>query len=70
MTHILDIHGTGTKHIISHSQKSGLQWSVISKFACIISFVKPNMLTKSGKLLEPIWPTGLNANSKCHCMAP
>ena len=33
--HVLDMHGTGTKHIVRHSQKSGVQWSVISKFTCI-----------------------------------
>ena len=33
--HILDMHGTGTKHIVRHSLKSVVQWSVISKFACI-----------------------------------
>ena len=32
---ILDMHGTGTKHIVCHSQKSGVQWSVICKFNCI-----------------------------------
>ena len=32
--HILDMHGTGTKHIACHSQKSGVQWYVISKFTC------------------------------------
>ena len=30
--HILDMHGTGTKHIVCHRQKSVLQWSVICKF--------------------------------------
>ena len=28
------MHGTGTKHIARHRQKSVVQWSVISKFAC------------------------------------
>ena len=32
--HVLDMHGTGTKHIVRHSQKSGVQWSVISEFTC------------------------------------
>ena len=32
---ILDMHRTGTKHIILHMQKSVVQWSVISKFTCI-----------------------------------
>ena len=32
--HILDMHGTGTKHIVHHRQKSVVQWSVISKFTC------------------------------------
>ena len=31
---ILDMHGTGTKHIVRHRQKTGAQWSVISKFTC------------------------------------
>ena len=31
---VLDMHGTGTKHIVRRRQKSVLQWSVISKFAC------------------------------------
>ena len=33
--HILDMHGTGTKHLVRHRRKSVLQWSVISKFTCI-----------------------------------
>ena len=32
--HILDMHGTGTKHIVSHSQKSGEQWSGVAEFTC------------------------------------
>ena len=32
---ILDMHWTGTKHIVRHMQKSVVQWSVISKFTCI-----------------------------------
>ena len=31
--HILDKHGTGTKHIVCHRRKFVVQWSVISKFA-------------------------------------
>ena len=31
---ILDMHRTGTKHIVRHLQKSVVQWSVISKFTC------------------------------------
>ena len=34
--HIVNMHGTGTNHIVRHSQKSVVQWSVISKFACIM----------------------------------
>ena len=32
--HVVNMHGTGTKHIVRHSQKSVIQWSVISKFTC------------------------------------
>ena len=32
--HILAMHGTGTKHLVRHSQKSSGQWSVTYKFAC------------------------------------
>ena len=32
---ILDMHWTGTKHIVRHMQKSVIQWSVISKFTCM-----------------------------------
>ena len=32
--HILDMHRTGTKHIVCHIQKSVVQWSVISEFTC------------------------------------
>ena len=32
--HLLDMHGTGVKHIVSHSQKSGVRRSVISEFTC------------------------------------
>ena len=32
--HVVNMHGTGTKHIVRHSQKSVVQWSVISKFTC------------------------------------
>ena len=31
---ILDMHRTGTKHIVRHMQKSVVQWSIISKFTC------------------------------------
>ena len=37
--HILDMHETGTKHIVRHSQKSAVQWSVMSKFTCIVLLV-------------------------------
>ena len=30
--HVLDMHWTWTKHVVRHSQKSGVQWSVISEF--------------------------------------
>ena len=30
-----DMHGTGTRHIVRRSQKSVVQWSIISKFSCI-----------------------------------
>ena len=33
--HVVNMHGTGTKHIVRHSQKSVVQWSVISKFTCM-----------------------------------
>ena len=32
--HMTHTHGTETKPIVSHSQKSGVQWSIICKFAC------------------------------------
>ena len=32
---ILDMHRTGTKHVVRHMQKSVIQWSIISKFTCI-----------------------------------
>ena len=32
------MHGTGTKNIVRHMQKSVVQWSVISKFTCIVLF--------------------------------
>ena len=28
------MHRAGAKHIVRHMQKSGVQWSVISKFTC------------------------------------
>ena len=37
--HVVNMHGTGTKHIVRHSQKSVVQWSVISKFTCIYIFI-------------------------------
>ena len=37
---ILDMHRTGTKHIVRHMQKSVVQWSVISKFTCISDIEK------------------------------
>ena len=30
--HVLDRHGTGTKHIVCHSQKSVVQWSGVAEF--------------------------------------
>ena len=30
------MHRTGTKHIVCHMQKSLEQWSVMSKFTCIV----------------------------------
>ena len=32
------MHLTGTKHIVRHLQKFVVQWSVISKFTCIVNF--------------------------------
>ena len=37
---ILDMHRTGTKHIVRHMQKSVVQWSVISKFTCTVKCKK------------------------------
>ena len=31
---IHDMHGTGTKNIVLHSQKSGVQWSGVDEFNC------------------------------------
>ena len=36
--HVLDMHGTGTKHIVRHSQKSGIQWHGVAEFTCINIF--------------------------------
>ena len=33
---MLDMHWSGAKHIVRHMQKSDVQWSVISKFTCIM----------------------------------
>ena len=33
--HVLDMHGTGTKHIVRHSQKSSVLWSGVAEFTCI-----------------------------------
>ena len=38
--HVVNMHGTGTKHIVRHSQKSVIQWSVISKFTCITQYTE------------------------------
>ena len=38
--HILDMHGTGTKHIVCHSQKSGVHWSVITSYASSPAYPK------------------------------
>ena len=40
--HIFDMHGTGTKHIVRHRQRSVIQWSVISRLASIIIRVPLN----------------------------
>ena len=37
------MHGIGTKHIVRHRQKSVVQWSVISKFACIHTHIQVNL---------------------------
>ena len=34
--HVLDVHGTGTKHIVRYSQKSVVQWSSVADFTCIL----------------------------------
>ena len=34
--HVLDMHGTGTKHIVRHNQKSVVQWSDVAEFTCIL----------------------------------
>ena len=34
------MHGTGTKRIVRHSHKSGIQWSVICTFACMYLLIK------------------------------
>ena len=41
--HVLDMHGTGTKHIVHHSRRSGVQWSVISEFTCIYVWIRMQM---------------------------
>ena len=41
--HIVNMHGTGPKHIVRHSQKSVVQWSVISKFTCIFNRILKEM---------------------------
>ena len=45
------MHRTGIKHIVRHMQKSVVQWSVISKFACIKFSEKKIIMTKSIMLL-------------------
>ena len=40
---ILDMHRTGTKHIVRHMQTSVVQWSVISKFTCIYIYIYINI---------------------------
>ena len=42
--HVLDMHGTGAKHIVRHSQKSGVQWSGVTEFTCIKSTLHNNIL--------------------------
>ena len=39
--HVLDMHGTGNKHIVRHSQKSVVQWSGVAEFTCIYIFSQP-----------------------------
>ena len=34
--HVLDMHGTGTKHIVRHSQKSVVQWSYVAEFTYML----------------------------------
>ena len=36
------MHETGTKHIVHHSQKSSIKWSVICKFACNLNEIMAN----------------------------
>ena len=37
--HILDMHGTGNKHIVHHSQKSVVQWSGVAELNCIYIYI-------------------------------
>ena len=47
---ILDMHRTGTNHIVRHMQKSVVQWSIISKLTCTI-LEKPGSRIVTPRLL-------------------
>ena len=59
---ILNMHRTGTKHMVRHMQKSVVQWSVISKFTCIyiIYFIIYFFTENTGQhsLFFFLWETG------------
>ena len=58
---------TGTKHIVCHMKKSVVQWSVISKFTCIINryHQSPSFLLCSGRGLRagPSWTNAWSSSS-------
>ena len=49
--HILDMHGTRTKHIVRHRRKSVVQWSVLSKFACMILLKRYHQMNQDSLLV-------------------
>ena len=61
--HVFDMYGTGTKHTVRYSQKSGVQWSGVAEFTCSMLFKRKQqiliyLIEKIGMVQSAIHATG------------
>ena len=64
--HILHMHGTGTKHIVRHTQKSVVQWSGVAEFTCIFIYIQ-NIILVFTSMTHPMNPCTLPSVGEMVC---